>query len=193
VHKAKKVTSTTGKKIYKSSCATCHRAGSAGAPVLGDVEAWRPLLAQGIHILFDRALKGYGSMPSRGTCTGCSDAELRAAVTYMMQESREKVGAVKKVSKKIKKLTLAQGKQIYQVNCAVCHDKGEIGAPKIGDRSAWQTLLKKNMDVLITNSIRGFKRMPPRGACIHCSDAEIIAAIKYIVHESNVDGDYSLW
>ncbi|MGD8631304.1 MAG: c-type cytochrome, partial [Gammaproteobacteria bacterium] len=36
-----------GQQIYQSSCQACHATGAAGAPKLGDKEAWAPRIAQG--------------------------------------------------------------------------------------------------------------------------------------------------
>jgi cytochrome c5 len=38
--------SVDGEKIYQSSCQVCHAAGVAGAPKLGDKEAWAPRIGQ---------------------------------------------------------------------------------------------------------------------------------------------------
>jgi len=73
-----------GKKIYGSACVACHVAGVAGAPKFGDKAAWAPLIAQGIDALTASVIKGKGAMPPRGAAGGASDADLRAAVEYMV-------------------------------------------------------------------------------------------------------------
>jgi len=88
---------------------------------------------------------------------------------------------------------MAHGKRVYEQVCAECHDSGKISAPKIGDKSAWEPILKKNMDVLITNTLDGYKGNPPMGACYNCSDTDVIAAVKYLVQQSSQKGDVSLW
>lgn len=73
-----------GAKIFASGCNVCHTAGIAGAPKLGDKAAWAPRLGQGIDALTAAVIKGKGAMPAKGTLANASDAELRAAVTYMI-------------------------------------------------------------------------------------------------------------
>lgn len=73
--------------VYTRSCASCHRSGVAGAPKLGDSGAWAPRAATGIEALTASVIKGKGAMPPRGTARGASDAELRAAVEYMLRAS----------------------------------------------------------------------------------------------------------
>jgi cytochrome c5 len=78
----------SGDQVYEQFCATCHRIGVAGAPVLGDVEAWEPRIAKGMDTLWDHTLNGFNGMPAKGTCMNCSDDELRSALDYMVEESR---------------------------------------------------------------------------------------------------------
>ena len=44
--------SVDGQKIYQKSCQVCHAAGVAGAPKLGDKDAWAPRIAKGNDALF---------------------------------------------------------------------------------------------------------------------------------------------
>lgn len=80
----------TGKQVYDAACAMCHASGAAGAPKFGDSVAWKPRAAQGEAKLLEHVVKGYKAMPPRGTCTKCSDAELKAAIEYMLSKAQEK-------------------------------------------------------------------------------------------------------
>jgi cytochrome c5 len=77
-----------GEAIYKASCSACHVAGVAGAPKSGDKAAWAPRLAQGKDTLYKHAIQGFqgkgGVMPAKGGNTSLSDADVKAAVDYMM-------------------------------------------------------------------------------------------------------------
>lgn len=73
--------------LYTQLCQTCHAAGVAGAPKLGDKAAWAPRLGQGIDGLTASSIKGKGAMPPRGGSTA-SDAELKFVVTYMVNSVR---------------------------------------------------------------------------------------------------------
>lgn len=75
----------SGEKIYKQYCAVCHRSGLAGAPITGKKSHWEPRLAKmSVEELTASAIKGKNAMPARGTCTSCSDDDIRAAVEYML-------------------------------------------------------------------------------------------------------------
>ena len=69
--------------LYTQVCQTCHVAGVAGAPKLGDKAAWAPRLAQGIDGLTTSVINGKNAMPPKGGSTA-SDAEIKAVVSYMV-------------------------------------------------------------------------------------------------------------
>ncbi|HEX8956757.1 MAG TPA: c-type cytochrome, partial [Burkholderiaceae bacterium] len=77
-----------GKKLFESTCTTCHTAGVAGAPKFGDKAAWAPRVAQGKPALYDHALHGFKGMPPKGTAMTASDADVKAAVDYMVSAAK---------------------------------------------------------------------------------------------------------
>jgi cytochrome c5 len=81
------VAAGAGEALYKQSCTVCHAAGVAGAPKSGDKAAWAPRIAQGIDALTASAIKGKGAMPPKGG-SAASDAEIRAAVQFMVDAAR---------------------------------------------------------------------------------------------------------
>ena len=77
-----------GEKLYKSTCIACHGSGAAGAPRVGDKEAWAILADQGRTALYEVAIHGSGMMPHKGMCPSCSEARIKAAVDYMLAQSQ---------------------------------------------------------------------------------------------------------
>ena len=79
----------TGEQAY-SSCAACHAAGIAGAPVLGDTAGWEERLAKGVETLYSNAINGFtgsaGMMPAKGGNVALSDDDVKAAVDYMLEQ-----------------------------------------------------------------------------------------------------------
>src|SRR5690625_3410301 len=75
-----------GQKLYDSNCFACHAAGVAGAPKVGDADAWAPYTDTGLETMLEVAIKGTGAMPPRGGSTA-SDEELEAAILYMLSEN----------------------------------------------------------------------------------------------------------
>lgn len=74
--------------IYNTYCTACHAAGVAGAPKLGDVAAWDERMSKGIETVYSNAINGINAMPPKGTCSDCSDDEIKAVVDYMLAESK---------------------------------------------------------------------------------------------------------
>ena len=81
-----------GKSVYGKTCSLCHAANVAGAPKPGDKADWAPRIAQGMDVLHKHALEGFngakGQMPARGGSTTLKDDEVKAAVAFMVDQSR---------------------------------------------------------------------------------------------------------
>lgn len=77
-----------GQQIYRQACAFCHDKGVAGAPKVGDVAAWSPRMAQGMDTLYTVALRGKGAMPAKGGNPSLTDADVKAAVDYLVAQAR---------------------------------------------------------------------------------------------------------
>ena len=77
-------TKADGRTVYESTCMACHGAGVANAPKFGDKKAWAMHLMHGTEHVYENALKGKGAMPPKGGNLTLSDAEVKAAVDYML-------------------------------------------------------------------------------------------------------------
>lgn len=77
-----------GAETYKTACAACHMTGAAGSPKLGDKAAWAPRIATGNDALYASAVKGKGAMPPKGGRMDLSDDVVKAAVDYMVAQSK---------------------------------------------------------------------------------------------------------
>lgn len=81
-----------GKGVFNKTCALCHAAGVAGAPMPGNKDDWGPRIAQGMDTLYKHALEGFtgakGMMPARGGAATLSDDEVKAAVDHMVSLSQ---------------------------------------------------------------------------------------------------------
>jgi len=80
------------------------------------------------------------------------------------------------------------GQQVYQTTCAVCHDAGIAGAPKMGDKGQWAKHIAKGLNTLHASALNGVQgsagAMPPKGGNPTLSDAEVRAAVDYMVARS---------
>jgi cytochrome c5 len=77
-----------GKATYNQACVACHGQGVAGAPRFGDKAAWAPRIKTGMDALYTASLKGKGAMPPKGGNTALADADVKAAVDYMVAAAK---------------------------------------------------------------------------------------------------------
>ena len=74
-----------------------------------------------------------------------------------------------------------RGKAVYDTTCMVCHAAGVAGAPKTGDKAQWAPRMKAGMSALYASSIKGKNAMPPKGGNLSLPDADVRAAVDYMV------------
>ena len=82
--------SLTGEAVYAQVCKTCHEAGIAGAPKVGDKATWAARIAQGQSTVVQHAVQGFqgktGVMPPKGGSAELTDTEVARAVVYMANQ-----------------------------------------------------------------------------------------------------------
>jgi cytochrome c5 len=209
----------TGDKVYDSLCKTCHEAGLAGAPKLGDSATWGKLIAQGQATTVSHAITGIRAMPPKGGNPDLTDEEVAGAVVFMANKAganwkapelkmpvaapaQAATGAATAPAAAAAAIALppmpamaaaapkaaaapgAHGKAVYDTVCTACHTPGIAGAPKMGDKAAWAVRLKQGMDTLHASAIKGKGAMPPKGGNTAVPDADVIAAVDYLVAQS---------
>ena len=81
----------SAEEIWKGTCQVCHTEPASGAPQFGDKAAWAPRMAKGKEALYRSALGGFvgpkgGEMPARGGNASLTDAQVKAAVDYMISK-----------------------------------------------------------------------------------------------------------
>ncbi len=84
---------------------------------------------------------------------------------------------------------LAHGRDVYSKTCGLCHNEGEQGAPSLSNAARWKARLTKGPETLVRNAIHGFKgddgKMPPRGDNDALTDADVTAAVKFMLASLN--------
>jgi c(7)-type cytochrome triheme protein len=182
-----------GKAIYDRTCVACHGTGATGAPKMGDAAAWAPRIKTGAKALLASAIKGKGVMPAKGGNASLSNAEVQAAVNYIISQSGSGAKSAEAAAPAAAGAPAvvaaagggdANGKAIYDSTCGACHATGAAGAPKTGDAVAWAPRIKAGQAALVASATKGKGAMPAKGGNAKLTDAEMQAAVKYIVSQS---------
>jgi len=208
----------TGVDVYGQVCKTCHEAGLAGAPKMGDKAAWASRIAQGQAALVAHAVAGYqgkaGVMPPKGGNADLTDAEVERAVVHMANQAgasfKEPAAppptataaaapspvaapaapaaaapVVAAAAGAAPAAAAADGKSVFDGGCVACHGAGIAGAPKVGDKAAWAPRIAQGANTLYTHAIAGFTgkagMMPAKGGNVALTDAQVKAAVDYMV------------
>ncbi|MCY4130389.1 MAG: c-type cytochrome [Gammaproteobacteria bacterium] len=75
------------------------------------------------------------------------------------------------------------GIEIYNAHCFACHATGVSEAPLVGAEEWLTRLNEKGAETLLANTKAGFNVvMPAMGTCMNCTDAELQAAIDYLIY-----------
>jgi cytochrome c5 len=178
----------SGEEVVKSVCATCHQTGVANAPKIGDKAAWGPHIKEGLPEMVATAIKGKGAMPPKGGNPSLTDDEVARAVVYMANQAgakfKEPAAKPAAVAAAQSKPGAVDGKKVYDTVCTACHTAGVANAPKPGDKAAWAPRLKQGTDALVQSVIKGKGAMPPKAGNPALTDAEIRAAIDFMVSQA---------
>lgn len=75
--------------LYLQSCYSCHHRGANGAPRSGHAGDWQPRLEKGMDTLVQHTINGFGAMPPRGMCIGCTAEDLRALIEFMSNPAQD--------------------------------------------------------------------------------------------------------
>ncbi len=165
-----------GIDVFEAVCEACHLKGDNGAPRIGDRAAWGKRTGQGLAGLTQSAMTGIRKMPPHGGDTSLSRLELQRAIVYIVNES----GANWAEPVSPEKTAGRTAVQIVRAHCALCHDSGFDGAPRVGDRATWAKSTALGIDRLVRITVRGHGGMPPRGGEASLSDAELRGAVIYM-------------
>ncbi|MCX7892211.1 MAG: c-type cytochrome [Burkholderiales bacterium] len=186
----------SGEQVYKTVCAACHDTGAAGAFKFGDKAAWAPHIKEGLAALAKNAINGIRAMPARGGNPDLTDLEVTRAVVYMTNASganfKEPEAPAAKPAAAAAPAAApaaaaapapagANGEAVYKQACVACHATGVAGAPKFGDKTQWAPRIKTGMDAMYASSIKGKGAMPAKGGNTALSDAEVKAAVDFMV------------
>ena len=81
-----------------------------------------------------------------------------------------------------------KGAELFKKTCAMCHQTGVAGAPKLGDKADWGPRIAQGKDTLYKHATEGFNgnkgAMPPKGGNPALQDDEIKAIVDFMVSKA---------
>ncbi len=81
-----------------------------------------------------------------------------------------------------------KGAELFKKTCAMCHQTGVAGAPKLGDKADWGPRIAQGQDTLYKHAIEGFNgakgAMPAKGGNPALSDDEMKLIVDFMVAKS---------
>ena len=177
----------SGEQVFSTVCSACHTAGVAGAPKIGDPATWAPFIKAGYESMLNAVLHGKGAMPPKGGNPTLSDYEVARAVVYMANQSgaslpEPSVPDPPSAQPAASATIDPSGEKLYKSHCFACHGSGIAGAPKLGDKTAWEPYIKNGLDAMVKVAITGKGVMPPKGGAVNATEADIRAAVQYMVN-----------
>lgn len=178
----------SGEDIVKAVCATCHQAGVANAPKLGDAKEWAPRIKQGLNAMVQAVIKGKGAMPPKAGDASLTDDEIRRAVVAMANQAgakfKEPAAQKPQAAAAPAKPGAVDGKAVYDKVCVACHQQSVAGSPPLGDKTAWAPRIQTGVDAMVQSVVKGKGAMPPKAGNPALSEAEIRAAVEFMVSQS---------
>jgi cytochrome c5 len=76
----------------------------------------------------------------------------------------------------------ADGRDIYDNYCALCHNKGMLDAPRFGEKRDWKKRWAKGEEALMASAVDGLNNMPAKGGYKRVlSDEDVNAATGYLL------------
>ena len=84
---------------------------------------------------------------------------------------------------------LALGEAAFKKTCAMCHQSGVAGAPKLGSQADWGPRIAQGKDVLYKHALEGFTgekgMMPAKGGNTAMTEDEVKAAVDFMVQKGS--------
>lgn len=78
-----------------------------------------------------------------------------------------------------------KGAELFKKTCAMCHQTGVAGAPKLGDKADWAPRIAQGQDTLYKHAIEGFNgakgAMPAKGGNPALGDDAVKVIVDFMV------------
>ena len=136
-----------------------------------------------VVVILASFVASFGAADKDATNPASIDERLKAIEMVAIKEAPKPAAADTAAEAPAADAVAIDGNAIVTATCAACHAIGLLESPKIGDKTAWEARLAANgdLDGLVKSAIAGKGAMPARGGNAALSDAEVKAAIEFMM------------
>lgn len=146
----------------------------------------KPLLIGGLALIGATVFVLVSNLLSTIEKNSVKGAEDNTRQLTLAEANLEPIGTVTAVDKSVAKEPRS-GEEVYNAVCTSCHTTGVLGAPKLGDKGAWDSRLGQGLEGLLNHAINGINNMPARGGDPSITDEELNNAIVYMLGKAGHD------
>lgn len=193
-----------GKHAFAQNCARCHGIDAISGGIAPDLREKLPLGDEGDEIFKERMVNGAirngvtympkfeGIVKQEGLWairawleTVSVDAPVKAAAPAATTAAAPVASAAPATP--AAPAVARTGEQVFNTVCTACHTAGILNAPKIDDKVAWEPRAAKGLQGLLASSTNGLNQMPAKGGDASLTEAELSAAIIYMVGKAGIE------
>ena len=136
-----------------------------------------------VVVILSAFAASFGAKDASAMDAKAIDERLKAIEVVAVKQAPKPVAAEAGAEGAVAAPAAIDANAIVTATCAACHATGLLDSPKIGDKAAWESRIQANgdMDGLIKSAIVGKGAMPARGGNAGLSDAEVKAAVEFMM------------
>jgi len=146
------------------------------------------IVVVGLIVLFQTSilaiLYGGNQVPNAMTANDSASIAKRLKPVITLADIRNSGGVEAAAAPAVAAVTKSP-KDLYSAVCMACHANAVGGAPKPGNKAAWEPRFAKGVDGLLASAKHGIGIMPPKGGSSY-SDDELKSIIEYMLTESGL-------
>ncbi|CAN5427520.1 c-type cytochrome [soil metagenome] len=119
--------------------------------------------------------------PVAAATAAAAPMEVPAMAAAATQIAPTKAGVAAPAAAPVVAAAAGAGEALFKSTCTACHTAGVAGAPKFGDKAAWEPRIKTGIEALVASALKGKGAMPPKGGSA-APESDIRAAVEYMVN-----------
>ena len=105
-------------------------------------------------------------------------------IKYEMSDVVPPYNTTRDLPPEVENTNVSKAEKQYNDSCKLCHATDGMGAPAVGDASAWSSLMENGKEKILANAINGTGGMPPKGGNMDLSDEDVKSIVEFMIDSS---------